>query len=246
MKTVKDVKYGEFRENYLNIYLPESEKFDLVVWFHGGGLESGDRKREGLAAEHLKHGLAFASVEYRMYPNAKFPDFIEDAAAAVAFLQKSPLTKPFVNRMFVSGQSAGAYLAMMLCVAPDFLKNAGADADLIDGFISDSAQQTTHFNVLRERGLDTRIERIDEAAPLFYVNENLSVKPLLMLYYKDDMPARPEQNKLMYKSLKRFLPQNDIRLEELEGTHCSGSSERESDGSFRYISHLINFINSLD
>ena len=45
----------------------------------------------------------------------------------------------------------------------------GVDTDFISGYISDSAQMTTHFNVLRERGLDTRLERIDEAAPLFYL-----------------------------------------------------------------------------
>ena len=246
MKKIVDVKYGEFEPNYLDLYLPEQEKFDLVIWFHGGGMESGNRKRENLAEEFLKHGVAFASAEYRMYPDAKFPQFIEDAAAAVAFLRNDKELKKSVDRVFVSGQSAGAYLTMMLCLEPRFLKNAGADPEGIDGYISDSAQQTVHFNVLRERGQDTRLERIDEAAPLFYVNADLKIKPLLMLYYKDDMPVRPEQNKMMYKSLKRFLPDADIRLEELDGTHCSGSSEKEPDGSFRYVTSLLKFINNFN
>lgn len=245
MLVLENEKYGPLGMNYVDLYLPKQSSFDLVVWFHGGGLENGSRKKPDLAAAVVAQGLGFASVEYRLYPDAKFPDYILDAANAVAYLQKSAVLAGRIKRWFVSGQSAGAYLTMMLCLNPDYLKNAGVLPESISGFIADSAQQTNHFNILRERGMDTRLERIDEAAPLFYATGDLNIRPLLMIYYREDMPCRPEQNKLMFQSLKRFLPQADIRLAELEGTHCSGSSKKEKDGSFRYVTLLTAFINSL-
>lgn len=245
MQVIENLKYGPFGPNYLDAYLPEQEKFDMVIWFHGGGLENGSRKKPELAAAVVAQGLAFVSVEYRMYPDAKFPDYIKDAAAAIAFVQNSAALSGRVDRLFVSGQSAGAYLTMMLFLCPSYLKNAGVLPQSISGFIADSAQQTTHYNILREQGLDTRLERITEAAPLYYVNGDLNINHLLILYYKEDMPCRPEQNKLMYQSLKRFLPKADIRLQELAGTHCSGSSKKEADGSYRYVTQLVEFVNSL-
>lgn len=50
---------------------------------------------------------------------------------------------------------------------PEWLEKAGADRAAVTGFVSDSAQVTTHFNILQERRQDTRLERIDEAEPLF-------------------------------------------------------------------------------
>ncbi len=128
---------------------------------------------------------------------------------------------------------------------PAYLHNAQVDTNGIIAFVSDSAQMTTHFNVLRERGIDSRMERIDEAAPLYYVGINPVCKPLLIIYYENDMPCRPEQNILIYKSLLRFQAGTNIQLVELPGRHCNGSSRVDETGQFPYIREMVRFLKNV-
>lgn len=243
MKKILDQHYGPEETDLYDLYLPENESFDLLIWFHGGGLESGDRKSAVFAEELVENGFAVASCEYRMYPKAHFPEFLEDAARAVAFFQKEMARLSPGGRLFVSGQSAGAYITVMLALDAHYLKEAGADYQGIAGFLSDSAQMTTHFNVLRERGVDTRYERIDEAAPFFHLTEKAPVKNLLLICYEEDIPCRPEQTALFYQSLRRLLPECHVVWHTLPGTHCIGSVRPDASGHYPFCRLAVPFMN---
>ena len=144
--------------------------FDLFIYFHGGGLTNCSHKNydpTGLAFEKIN--MAFASVEYRLYPNAKFPDFIEDAAKSVKWLKDNISNYGKCNRIFVGGSSAGGYLSMMLCFDKKYLNAVGLEPTDIDGYIHDAGQPTTHFNVLKEYGLDHRRIIVDEKSPMYFV-----------------------------------------------------------------------------
>lgn len=245
MRICEDIKYGPGETDFLDIYYPDAEEYDILIWFHGGGLESGSRKDPVFAEDLTNAGMAVVSVEYRMYPEAVFPEFITDSARSVKYVLDQIAAKKGAKRVFVSGASAGAYITMMLAMNKAFLKNVGVDRDAIAAFIPDSAQVTTHFNVLRERGLDTMLERIDEAAPMYYIAEDSFKGNMLMIYYTDDMPCRPEQNRLFYKSIKRLCPDQNIRIAELPGGHCQGSSARNEKGAFDYVDALLEFIKSI-
>ena len=67
--------------------MPE-DSFDTVfIYFHGGGLQSGDKKEAYVLAEYLtQKNLAVVSANYRMYPAAKYPDYIVDGAACVSWV----------------------------------------------------------------------------------------------------------------------------------------------------------------
>lgn len=243
MKTWMDVPYGTKSTQLMDWYLPNEDGFDLVVWFHGGGMEAGSRKAgKDLAAETVENGMGFVSVEYSMYPEARFPEFILDAAQSVAFVQKEAEKQGGSGRIIVSGQSAGAYLTMMLCMNPAYLRNAGVDESRIIAYISDSAQMTTHFNVLRERGLDTRLERIDEGAPLYYAGVKIIDKPLLLICYTNDIKCRVQQNQLMFHSLRRFQPDAPVELCVLPGGHTEASCRKNEDGKFPYIKEMVRFV----
>lgn len=216
----------------VDICLPDNDGFDTVLWFHGGGIENGNRRGDETPIGLVEKGYAVASAEYRMYPTAKFPEFIEDAAAAVAYVLKRSRELGGNGRLFVGGSSAGAYLTMMLCMNPSYLRNVGVEREDIVGFISDASQMFTHFNVLKEMGLDTRLQYLDEKAPMHYINADLKLRPLLLIYYTKDIPCRPEENELFYVSVKRFLPDADITKVQLEGYHCSGK-DREPNGETR-------------
>ena len=75
---------------FIDLHLPDSSDFDVFIYFHGGGLTSGSRKGvEKFAKTLAKRNVATASVEYRMYPTAKFPDFIVDAADSVKWVKEN-------------------------------------------------------------------------------------------------------------------------------------------------------------
>lgn len=246
MRTIMDERYASKPCQLLDWYLPDENGFDTILWFHGGGMEAGDRKGGAALAEHaVKAGYAFVSVEYSMYPTARYPEFIVDAAQSVRHVQKRLPEVGGSGRIIITGQSAGAYLTMMLCMNPAYLRNYGVDMDGILAFVSDSAQQTVHYNVLRERGMDTRLERLDDAAPMYYACMNRVEKPLLMIYYENDFPCRPEQNILMYTSLKRFQPELKLEITKLPGGHCAGSSRVDETGEFPYMRALLNFVKGL-
>lgn len=240
MKERLNIPYGESEYHLLNLYLPEGTFDDLLIWFHGGGLESGDRTSLLFAEELTAAGVAIASVEYRLYPNARFPEFIEDCARGVRFI----LDHIPAKRYFISGQSAGAYIALMLAFDRQYLNAAGIGRQRIAGFIADSAQTTTHFNVLRERDIDPRLERIDDASPMYHLSEHSYFGNLLLICYTEDMLCRPEQNRLFYQSIRRLCPEQNVQLVELPGPHCYGSCCKNERGTFDFNDVFLKFINS--
>lgn len=248
MRVIENVRYGNEKDNFLDIYYPDSEEFDVLVWIHGGGLleTRGNFKKDiPLIGDLVQAGYAVVSVEYRRYPEAVFPNFITDCARAVKYVMDSVAKEDGAKRVFLSGSSAGAYITMMLAMDKKYLEEAGVDRDEVAGFISNSAQMTSHFNVLKERGLDSRLERIDDAAPMYYLSENSFTGNLLIIYYTDDMPCRPEENQLFFKSIKRFCPDQHIEIVELPGVHCQGKNVRNEKGTFDFADALFEFISKI-
>ena len=82
MRIIKDIAYNGYTECKLDMYLPEQDSFETIIWFHGGGLENGDKGAgERLSKDLVNAGYGFVSVDYRSYTGgARFPEFIYDAA----------------------------------------------------------------------------------------------------------------------------------------------------------------------
>ncbi len=243
MKTFLDIDYTGLNDpkRLLDIYLPEGECRATVMWLHGGGLEHGDRKGcEGIAAQLCGNGIAYVSVEYRMYPECTYPDFINDSAAAAAWLVKYAKKYGLSEKIYIGGSSAGAYLSMMLCFARKYFERVSLIPEHFAGYIFDAGQPTTHFNVLKYRGEDSRLCRIDEAAALYHIVSARPARPLKFIYSEFDMPARPEQNRLMIATLKHMGYNMDLVDEQfMPGfTHCGYRNTLDENG--RYV--LANII----
>ena len=243
MRRIENVVYAKEKALSLDFLLPDRDEFDVVIWFHGGGLEGGSRKDIGGFAEELvENGFAVVSPDYRLYPKAKFPDFLTDAAEAVKYVLDHARDYGRCKRLFIGGSSAGAYLTIMLALDRRYFEAAGVDRGRISGYLSDSAQMTTHYNVLRERGFDTRLERIDEAAPLYHLNAGSAIESLLLIYYSEDIPCRPEQNRLFYAAAKRLRPSDCIEIRKLMGSHCSGVGTKKPNGNYVINDVLLDFL----
>lgn len=248
MREFLDVAYDKYEETLVDIYLPdEGDDFQTIVNFHGGGLEHGSKKGTALdilAKSFTAAGYAFASVEYRKYPNAKFPDFLVDCAKATAFVKNFVQDFGGNGELIVSGQSAGAWISLMLCLNKTFLANEGIDSEEVKGWFIDSAQTTSHFNVLaQERGENKLAQRIDEFAPLYYVNENTKFSKMMLVYYDQDMACRYEQNQLFYKAVLAFNPEANIEYRVVSGKHCSAVKQYNEKGGSLYVDIFMEWIN---
>lgn len=237
MKTYTDVFYGTDSEQRLDIYLPEGECKGCFLYFHGGGIVSGDKVflAVGKFAECMnKKGYALASANYRMYKseghpefNAKYPDFIEDAAAAVAFLKNNAEKYRLGEKLIVGGSSAGGYLSMMLCYDAKYLGAHGIDPTDIDLYVHDAGQPTTHFNICTERGLPRYRCIVDEAAPLYHVGLAKEYSYQLIFIADNDIKARYEQTMLLMATLSSLgYDMSKVELKYMEGYTHTGYTEK--------------------
>lgn len=245
MKIINDISYAVFDECKLDLYLPESSKYPIVIFFHGGGLENGNKSDNFDVFKGLtKNNIAVASANYRMYPEAKYPQFIEDAAAAAKWVSDNINSYGICTEIYIAGSSAGAYLAMMLCFDKQYLGKHGIDSNSYAGYIFDSAQPTTHFNILRERGFDTRKVVIDEAAPIYHICENPDAPRMMIFVSDNDMPNRLEQTNLFYSTLIHFgYNYNKIVFKLMKGYgHTEYNSATDEKGNNIFAEMIKDFI----
>ena len=70
-------------------------------------------------------------------------------------------------------------------------------------------QGCKHFNVLVERGFDSRRVIIDEAAPIYHITEGRNYPPMQIVVAENDRRNRNEQNALLVSTLKHFGCEED-------------------------------------
>lgn len=199
----------------LDIYYPTNIKnFATIVWFHGGGLTGGEKE----IPEALKEkGFAVVGVNYRLSPNVNAPKYIEDAAAAVAWVFKNISNYGGdTSLIFVSGYSAGGYLTDMIGLDKKWLSVYDIDANDIAGLISLSGQAITHFTIREERGIPGTQPIIDELAPLYHVRKDASPLILITGDRELELLGRYEENAYLMRMMKLNGHQK-TKLYELDG-----------------------------
>lgn len=186
----------------LSVFHPKAQTgTPVLIFLHGGGLTGGDHHGTPELWKHL--GCVIVSPTYRLYPNAKYPDFLDDAAAALAWTKKHIAEfggNP--DKIFVSGHSAGAYLTTCLVLMPEFLKRQGLTPFDFAGFIPISGSMVTHYAVQLERTGSNNKIIVDDAAPL---NHALKETPPLLILCGEpglDFGSRPSDNRLMGHALR--------------------------------------------
>jgi len=199
----------------LDLYHPvKSPGFPTVIWFHGGGLTKGDKSiPKGL----MNQGFAVVAPNYRLAPAAQAPAYLEDAAAAVAWtLREIERRGGSRQRVFLSGHSAGGYLAAMLLLDKRWLQPHGLDPDDLAGGIPYSGQCITHFTIRAERGIPDKQPVIDEYAPLYHVRGD--APPLLLITGDRELEllGRYEETAYFARMLK-LAGHPRVRLCELQG-----------------------------
>src|ERR1700754_1905543 len=108
-----DIAYGPLPRQKLDLYLPEAPRPDgkWVIFFYGGSWDSGAKGNYLFVAQALaSRGVTTVIADYRLYPEVRFPAFVEDAARATRWAAD----RVGLSKLFVMGHSAGAHIALML------------------------------------------------------------------------------------------------------------------------------------
>lgn len=124
------VAYGANPRQTLDVYRPAGARAaPVVVFFFGGSWQGGDKETYlFLAAALAQRGYVTVVADYRVYPEVRYPKFIEDGALAVRWTKSNAVRfggDP--NRLFVMGHSAGGYIAAMLAINGRYLNAVGLD-----------------------------------------------------------------------------------------------------------------------
>ena len=218
---VNDIPYRDAAQGYaqerckLDVYYPTNETdAPVVVWFHGGGIEGGEKHID----PQLKNsGIVVVAANYRLLPNVTVDKTLDDAAEAVAWAFRH--AKDYggdPRKIVVTGHSAGGYLSMMLCLNKAWLKGYGIDADSVWQYIPFSGQAITHYNVRKMQGINPLQPTIDEYAPLYWVRPDC---PPLVLICGDrelELYGRYDENQYLARMMK-LVGHKQTYLYEIDG-----------------------------
>lgn len=217
----ENISYSDAKDEYslerckLDVYWPKDlNDCPVVVWFHGGGLTSGQKY---IPEQLMEQGIAVVTVNYRLMPKVEIADCIDDAAAAVAWTFRNiSRYNGDPAKIFVSGHSAGGYLTSMVGLEKKWLEKYGVDADNILALVPFSGQMITHFAHRDKQGISNLQPTIDEWAPLFHVRD--CVPPFVMITgdREQEMFGRYEENAYMARMMK-LVGHEETYLYELDG-----------------------------
>jgi len=135
----KDILYGDQPSQDLDIYYPKplaqamksqstiNTSYPMVVFVHGGSWESGNKEQYAFVGQSLaKAGYVTAVINYRKAPEHVYPDYVKDAAQAIAWsIENATSLHADPSRLAVIGHSAGAFNAVAAVANEDFLAPYG-------------------------------------------------------------------------------------------------------------------------
>ena len=133
--------YGPLERQRFDLYrpaaAPDAGASPLVVFVYGGTWSTGDRADYRFAGEALAaQGFTVMVVDYRLYPEVRYPDFLRDCARATGYaLEHAAELGADPRRVFLFGHSAGAYNAAMLALDPRWLRDVGHAPGELAGWV---------------------------------------------------------------------------------------------------------------
>ncbi|MGH8265331.1 MAG: alpha/beta hydrolase, partial [Steroidobacteraceae bacterium] len=128
-----DIAYGSDPRQRLDVYTPSaahrSAAMPVIVFVHGGGWDAGSKDLYEFVGRALAaRGYLAVLPNYRLFPQVRFPAFVEDTALAVAWTRTHAVEFGGDNRqLFLMGHSAGAQIVMLLALDAHYLARVGLD-----------------------------------------------------------------------------------------------------------------------
>lgn len=191
------IAYGDDPRQKLDIYrpVPAISKAPVVVFFYGGSWNSGSKDDYGFVGEALaSRGIVVVIADYRLYPQVRYPAFLQDGAQAVAWTHQHIAdygADP--KQLYVMGHSSGAYNASMLALDGRWLNAVGLSPSIFKGWIGLAGP----YDFLPIENRDVRPvffypDSPPESQPINHVSAG--APPTLLIASTDDDLVNPTRN----------------------------------------------------
>jgi arylformamidase len=193
----------------LDVYSPsEGKNHPVVVWIHGGGWRQGDKSLvHNKPKAFVDKGFVLVSINYRFVPNATVNQIAEDVAKAIRWTHDH--AKEFggdPNTIIVSGHSAGAQLAALVCTDDRYLKAemlplsiikacVPVDGDTYDVPLQIKTVEDKRANSYRETFGDEASQK--NLSSVTHVAKGKNIPPFLILHVADHPETKAQSERLV-------------------------------------------------
>ena len=206
----KEQSYGDRPSMRMDIYFPKNQSNindDIIMFVYGGSWRSG-RLFSGKKEYYRFVGKLFSNEgyttiipDYRVYPEVKFPLFVEDVANAVRWIYTNMNLNNDNRRLILIGHSAGAHIVSLLALDPNYFKEVGIDRSVLRGWVGLSGPY--NFNPLAIRYIrpifESVIDDIDKARPISFAS--VKAPPGMLIHGKRDRLVSGNNSLALYKAL---------------------------------------------
>lgn len=206
-----DLAYGRLPRQRLDYYAPAAPRADgkTVLFFYGGAW------RQGNKADYLFLGQALASrgigvvvADYRLFPDVRYPAFIQDGALAVGWAAR----RFGSERLFLMGHSAGAYIASMLAANTTYLRAVAVDRLKLGGLIGIAGPYD--FQPRNYRWLRDIFDKADNAAIQPITHATAPLPSALLLHGADDHLVAPRNSERLAAAWQAARAPVELKLYE--------------------------------
>ena len=210
------IAYGDDARQKLDIYLPKQNAdggSTVLIFFHGGSWHDGKREGYGfLGRAFAARGFVTVIADYRKAPSVRFPAFVQDTASAIAWVHAN-ISKydGDADRIFIMGHSAGAHVAMMTALDPQWLAANNLTPNVIKGVIGLAGP----YDFLPLTSDSSKIALgqwpdLTETQPITYARGD--APPLLLLTGDKDTVVKPRNSKILSEKIQALGGQQQLRI----------------------------------
>ncbi len=129
----QNIAFGDAPWQKLDMY-SQPQAAPVVVFIYGGSWSSGNKSEYAFVADAFyREGYTVIIPDYAKYPDATYPTFVEDVAAAVAWTFKNKI-KDANQPLYLAAHSAGAHSAALVSADADYLQAHGLTPSVITAF----------------------------------------------------------------------------------------------------------------
>ncbi len=208
-KVARGISYGSHARHKLDLYQPQppNASAPIVLFLYGGAWIHGDRATYGFVGSALAaRGITTVIADYRLYPEVKFPDFVDDAARAYAWVTKhlhapDNHTAQKLRPVFLMGHSAGAHTSALLAYNQSYIARAGSNVQMPAGLIGLAGpyafDPTTWPST---KAIFATATSADNARPVSFVRPG--APPTLLLHGADDTTVKLFNTRELATALK--------------------------------------------
>ncbi len=241
---MSDVSYGPLERQTYDVYRAESSRLGapLLVFIHGGSWTDGSKDIYKFLAEGFTlEGFDVVVPNYRLYPDAMYPQMIEDTAKSIA-----ATAKQFPDRdIVVMGHSAGAYNVLMAGLEPKFLEAEGRTVcDTVAGIVSLSGptgiiplKEEPYITIFPDRftGSDAPLNNVNGPTP-----------PLFFGHGVKDRTVYPQNSQELAEKIEARGGVASVKVYEgMNHTDAVKVLSRHFDGDATLKDDIIEFVSNL-